>query len=449
MSRNVPPILQKTSNTMARGSFGKKMHVAIVTAGGAGMFCGSCMHDNTWARSLKKQGAQVTLLPTYTPLKLDEHDESSRPIFLGGINVYLESRMALWRRLPRGLTRWLDHPSVIALATRFSVSNNPQQLGELTLAMLAGEAGPQVREIAELATFLTETVRPDTVCFSNALLVGAVRSLRQKFSGRIFCILQGDDIFLEGLNEPYRSRALAAIRERSTDFDGFLVHSAYYRDFMSGYLGLPADKFHIVPLGIDVAGHDGTPSERKSDAFCVGYFARICPEKGLHQLVDAFRLLHRHHPKTRLRVAGYLGPRDQAYFDKIQADARDLGTAFEHAGSPETHREKVQFLKSLDVLSVPTIYREPKGLYVLEALANGVPVVQPRHGAFPEMLEATGGGLLVEPGDPEDLAHALEELMKDPKGRVQLAHKGRAAVRSSYDDDTMARRTLEILSNSR
>jgi glycosyltransferase involved in cell wall biosynthesis len=425
------------------------MHIAIVTAGGAGMFCGSCMHDNTWARSLKKQGAQVTLLPTYTPLRLDEHDESSRPVFLGGINVYLDFRARFWRAVPRALTRWLDRPSVIQLATRFGVSNNAQQLGELTLAMLAGESGPQSREIAELATFLGDSLRPDTVCFSNALLVGAVRSLRRKFSGRIFCILQGDDIFLEDLHEPHRSEALTAIRERARDFDGFFVHSAYYRDFMAGYLALPPEKFHVIPLGIDLAGHDGTPVERKADLFHIGYFARICPEKGLHQLVEGFRLLHKRHPITRLSAAGYLGARDRAYFEKIRESARDLGTAFEYAGSPQTHEEKVTFLKTLDVLSVPTVYREPKGLYVLEALANGVPVVQPRHGAFPEMLEATGGGLLVEPGDPDDLARALEELMKDPTGRMQLAHGGRAAVHAQYDDATMARRTLEILSNSK
>jgi glycosyltransferase involved in cell wall biosynthesis len=334
------------------------------------------------------------------------------------------------------------------LATRFGVSNNAQQLGELTLAMLAGEAGPQSREIAELAAFLADSLRPDTICFSNALLVGAVRSLRQKFAGRIFCILQGDDVFLEDLQEPYRSRALTAIRERSRDFDGFFVHSAYYRDFMSSYLDLPPEKFHIVPLGIDLTGHDGLPAEGKSDLFQVGYFARICPEKGLHQLIDAFRLLHKRHPNTRLRAGGYLGQRDQAYFEKISESARELGTAFEYIGSPQTHEEKVTFLKSLHVLSVPTVYREPKGLYVIEALANGVPVVQPRHGAFPEILEATGGGLLVEPGNAEDLARALEELMKDPTGRMQLAQGGRAVVHAQYDDGTMARRTLEILSNS-
>jgi glycosyltransferase involved in cell wall biosynthesis len=425
------------------------MHIAIVTAGGAGMFCGSCMHDNTWARSLKNAGAQVTLLPTYTPLRLDEHDESSNPVFLGGINVYLDFRAKFWRSMPRAMTRWLDRPGVIKFATRFGVSNNAQELGALTLAMLAGEAGPQAREIEELASFLVDSLRPDAVFFSNALLVGAVRSLRRRFAGRIFCILQGDDIFLEELKEPHRTDALTAIRDRARDFDGFFVHSAYYRDFMSGYLDVPPEKFHIVPLGIDLTGHDGTPNEKKADTFNVGYFARICPEKGLHQLVEGFRLLHKQHPYTRLRAGGYLGSRDRAYFEKLRDDARDLGTAFEYVGSPQTHEEKVAFLKTLDVLSVPTVYREPKGIYVLEALANGVPVVQPRHGAFPEMLEATGGGLLVEPGDPEDLAHALEELMKDPAGRMQFAHGGRAVVHAQYDNGTMARRTLQILSNSK
>jgi glycosyltransferase involved in cell wall biosynthesis len=424
------------------------MHIAIVTAGGAGMFCGSCMHDNTWARSLKKQGAQVTLVPTYTPLRLDEVDESTSQIFLGGINVYLDTRSALWRKVPRSLTRWLDRPAVLDLVTRFGISNNARQLGELTLAMLAGEAGPQVREVNELADFLVNVLRPDAIFFSNALLVGSVRAIRRRFAGRIFCVLQGDDIFLEDLHEPYRSQALAAIRDRARDFDGFFVHSAYYRDFMTGYLGLPAEKFHIVPLGIDLAGHDGAPAERNGDPFTVGYFARICPEKGLHQLVEAFRILHKHHPNTRLRAAGYLGARDRVYFENIREQARDLGTAFEYAGSPPTHDEKVRFLKSLDVLSVPTVYREPKGIYVLEALANGIPVVQPRHGAFPELLEATGGGLLVEPGDPADLARALEELLKDPAGRAQLGWGGRAAVHSHYDDVTMAHRTLSILANS-
>jgi glycosyltransferase involved in cell wall biosynthesis len=148
-----------------------------------------------------------------------------------------------------------------------------------------------------------------------------------------------------------------------------------------------------------------------------------------------------------LQAGGYLGGRDQEYFREVQAAARDLGSAFEYVGSPDDRRAKVAFLNSLDVLSVPTVYHEPKGLYLLEALANGVPVVQPDHGAFPELIEATGGGVLVPPGDPAALAAALEDLLLKPERRLLLAESGYAQVRSRYGAAGMARATLEIFAN--
>lgn len=418
------------------------MHIALITAGGAGMFCGSCMHDNTWARALRQRGAEVTLIPTYTPLRLDEEDQSTRRVFLGGINMYLEHRWTFWKRLPRALTRWLDRPGILNL-TRFA-SSDARELGPLTVDMLLGDEGPQRREIEELVEFLAVHLKPDVVCFSNALLSGVLRPLRRRFAGPIFCTLQGDDIFLKDLPEPYQSQAVDLLSERAVHFDGFLAHSRYYRDFMADYLRLPAEKFHLVPLGIDLTGHDGRPEPRDNGAFTVGYFARICPEKGLHQLVEAFRLLHRRHPTARLRAGGYLGHRDRRYFKEVQRAARDLGAAFEYIGSPATHEEKVAFLKSLDVLSVPTVYHEPKGLYVIEALANGVPVVQPAHGAFPELIEATGGGLLVPPGDAPALAAALEELLLDPERRLQLAAAGHRHVHARLSRPVLADATLAI-----
>lgn len=419
------------------------MHIAILTAGGAGMFCGSCMHDNTWARALRDEGAEVTLIPAYTPIRVDERDASLNRVFLGGVNLYLDYHSSLWRKIPRPLVRWLDSPWVLKLASKFAVSNSAQELGALTVALLDGEAGPQRREIEELAEFIGTQLRPDVVCLSNILMGGTLRLLRHKFSGQIYCLLQGDDIFLDDLQEPYRTQAFTAIRERAADVDGFIVHSEYYRDFMAGYLGLPLEKFHVVPLGIDLTGHDGVPAADKNEILTVGYFARICPEKGLHQLIEAFRLLHRNHPNTRLRAGGYLGVRDRKYFEDLVASTRDLGSAFEYIGSPETHADKVRFLKSLDVFSVPTVYREPKGLYVLEALANGVPVVQPRHGAFPELL-AGGGGILFEPGEVVELAKALESLLTNPENRIPFATLGQAHVREFYNDKSLARATLKI-----
>ncbi|MEX0718924.1 MAG: glycosyltransferase family 4 protein [Planctomycetaceae bacterium] len=424
------------------------MHIAIVTAGGAGMFCGSCMHDNTCAKALRAAGADVTLIPTYTPIRLDEEDQSRAPVFLGGINVYLDHVLPGWKRIPRPLVRWLDAGWIIDLATKFGVSNDAHRLGALTLAMLDGEAGPQRREIDELVHFLANDLKPDVVCFSNALLVGVLRRLKERFPGRVFCTLQGDDVFLEALPEPYRGKAIAAIAERAAEFDGFLVHSDYYRDFMARYLSLPPEKFRRIPLGIDLSGHVGQPGERNQNPFTVGYFARVCPEKGLAELVEAFRILHAKHPRTKLRAGGYLSKQERPYFEKVRQRAADLGDAFEYIGSPATHAEKVAFYRSLDVLSVPTVYHEPKGLYVLEALANGVPVVQPAHGAFPELLSATGGGLLCEPGNAGDLAAKLEELYLDRDRRISLGSAGHAAVHSRFDPQTMAVETLEAFASS-
>jgi len=420
------------------------MHVAIVTAGGAGMFCGSCMHDNTWARALRDAGVEVTLIPTYTPIRVDEENLSSQRVFFGGINVYLEHRWDFWRRLPRWMTRWVDHPKLISLATSFSVSNDASNLGELTLAMLDGESGPQQTDVEELAAFIGNDLKPDVVCFSNALLCGVLRRLKQQYSGPVFCTLQGDDIFLDSLPDKYRVETIRRMSERSAEFDGFLVHSHFYRDHMSKLLGLPAERFHRIPLGIDFADFDGQPKAVAGEPFRIGYFARICPEKGLHVLIDAVRTLRQRGRSVRLVAGGYLGSRDQAWFDCLRKDAADLGTAFEYAGSPPDHAGKVAFLKTLDVLCVPTVYREPKGIFVLESLASGVPVVQPAHGSFPEMLDQTGGGLLYQPDDPAALMSSLERLIDEPALRLRLATEGSSRVREAYSMEAMVRQTQSI-----
>ena len=123
--------------------------------------------------------------------------------------------------------------------------------------MLAGELGPQKQQIEELADFLADELKPDVVCFSNALLAGSLRTIKQRFDGPVFCTLQGDDIFLDGLPLTHRSQVIECISERAAQFDGFLVHSDYYRDAMSELLHLPIARFHKIPLGIDLTGHDG------------------------------------------------------------------------------------------------------------------------------------------------------------------------------------------------
>jgi len=423
------------------------MRIAYITAGAAGMYCGSCMHDNTLAAALIAQGHDALLIPTYTPIRVDEQDVSQERVFFGGINVYLQQKSALFRHTPWGLDRLLDARWLLRWVSRFAVSTEAASLGELTLSILKGEHGYQRKEVEKLADWLRQDVKPDIVHLTNVILSGMVHKIKERVRVPVLGELQGDDIYLESLPPRYKEQALALIREHCRELDGFVSPSAAYADFMADYLAIPRAKIHVVPLGLSLKGHGGPHLERAGEPFTIGYFARICPEKGLHVLVDAYCRLRQTPglPPSRLRIAGWLGEHNRAYFEEQVRKLTACGLAgdFEHIDCPD-HASKVYFLQGLDVLSVPTVYREPKGLYVLEAWANGVPVVQPRHGSFPELLAATGGGMLVNPEDPADLARGLRELLED-RGRCQeLGAQGQKAVRREFTAEVMARNTVAV-----
>lgn len=423
------------------------MHIAYITAGAAGMYCGSCMRDNTLVAAMQAQGHEALLVPTYTPITTDEPDVSQKRVFFGGINVYLQQKISLFRHTPWLLDRLFDAPRLLRWVSRLAVKTRAEELGDLTISMLQGEHGRQRKEVAKLVRWLRDEIKPQVVCLTNALLSGMVHEIKQQLGVPVVCTLQGDDIFLEALPEPFRARAIALIRDHCAEIDGFIATSRYYADFMTGYLGIPRDRLHVIYPGINLAGHGGQPPERQKPPYIVGYFARICPEKGLHHLVDAFRILRKTPgtPSCRLHVSGWLGGNSKVYFDDLRSrlHSAGLGDDFFHVESPD-HASKVRFLQGLDILSVPTVYREPKGLYVLEALANGVPVVQPRHGSFPELIEMTGGGDLVNSDDPEDLARGLRLLLENEDRRIELGRRGKEAVHERFTARRMAEETVAV-----
>lgn len=420
------------------------MHLAIITAGGAGMFCGSCMHDNAWARALMAAGTEVTLLPLYTPIRVDESDHTSTRIFFGGVNVYLDQYVPGWRYLPRWMTRPLDAEWLLRAVSNRGVSNNAAELGTLTEAMLLGQHGPQAREGEQLVHFLTRELKPDAIIFSNVMLGGVVERLKGAYTGPVYCTLQGDDIFLDGLTEPHRTRVFDRLRPIVDRMDGFLVHSRFYARYMQQYLSAPAEKFHALPLGIDCRGHTGVP-RGVGNPPTIGYFARLAPEKGLRELVEAALILQQRNIDFRVLVGGYLNPKQPEYWHEVQRLAAPLGARFHYAGSPATLAEKVAIFQQFDVLSVPAPYRDPKGLYVLEAWANGVPVVQPAHGHFPELIEETTvGGLTVTPGDPVALADGLQRMLTEEAFRRDCAHAGWEAVRKNHDLPVLAAATQSL-----
>ncbi len=432
---------------------GDLMRILYITAGAAGMYCGSCLRDNALAAELIRQGHDATLLPLYTTPRTDEPKVSSEKVFFGGISVYLEQHSAIFRHTPRWLDRIWDSRFALHAASRRSIAVDPDSLCELTISILRGEDGHQRKEIDKLVDWLKTQTPPDVIDMQNSMLIGLAKPIKEATGSPVCCTLQGEDLFLDGMSEPYHSQAIDLIREHAQYVDAFIAVSRYYADYMAGYLHIPREKIHVVPLGINLKDYDGItprPHPRDADHFTVGYFARIAPEKGLHVLAEAYRLLRKRDdfPPARLEAAGYLAPEHKPYLREIEQQMKEagLGDEFHYRGTLE-REEKLDFLQQLDVLSMPTTYAEPKGLPVLEAMASGVPVVQPRCGSFPEIIEKTDGGLLFEPNDAQGLADAIHELWKNPEQANDMARRGSAGVHEHYSVARMADKVLDVYSS--
>lgn len=413
------------------------------------MFCGSCLHDNALAKALHKLGWDVSLVPLYTPIRTDEQDQSVDQVFFGGINVYLQQKIPLFRHLPRFVDRFLDNPRLIRRVTSRAIEVDASKLGDLTLSVLQGSDGNHRKEVKRLVQWLGDSARPDLIVVTNMLVAGFAREWKRTHQAPVLVTLQGDDLFLSGLPREWREKCLAEIRRIDPAVAGYLVHSRAYADLMSEFLGLPREKMQITPLGIDTEDFQQLPPRPPTDGqFRIGYFARLAKEKGLHHLVDAFLAL-RQQPgcdHARLELAGWLSPEAKPFVESQFARLRQAGleSSFTYHGVLE-REQKLAFLQRIDLLSVPTEQAEPKGLFVLEALAAGTPVVQPAIGAFPEMLEGSGAGILVPPANPQALAAAWQELLLSPERLRQMGQAGREYVFTQRSGPQMAASTAAVL----
>src|SRR6185436_12786186 len=407
-------------NLCVLGAARSAVRVLSVTAGAAGMYCGSCSRDNALAVELIARGHDVTLLPLYTPTNPDEPNVSRDRVLFGGISIYLQQYVPLFRKLPRVFDRLWDSPRVINAFASRSLSTDPRLLGDMTVSMLEGDRGVLRKEFDKLLEWTAGEPAPDVINLSNSLLISLARPLREAFDRPVCCTLQGEDLFLEELIEPYRTKAIELIRRQAAEVEAFIAVSEYYVPVMARLLGVSESRIAVVPLGINMKGYVQRPPRAQStDAFRVGYFARIAPEKGLHFLAQAYELFRRKVPQSdsdtarpiRLDVAGYLGRAHAPYLEGVKRQLAKAGLLDEFTYHGAVDRDgKLAFLQTLDLLSVPATYDEPKGVFLLEAMASGVPVVQPRRGTFTEMVENSGGGLLVPPNDPAALAEGLFEL---------------------------------------
>ena len=414
------------------------------------MYCGSCLHDNALAKALIAQGHDALLVPTYTPILTDEVSVAREQLFYGGLNVYLQQVLPIARWIPKWSDRFLGSPRLTRWIATRAMGTTADKLGALTVSMLRGRDGNQRKEVDRLVDWLSSDIQPEAIIFSNLLIGGAIPEIKRRIAAYIVVILQGDDAFFDQLPEPFASQSLTLLRQLAHQVDLFLVHSRAYGLRMQERLGLRPDQWQVLPLGLDPTDFRGLSPERMTGnadrQLRVGYLARLAPEKGLHVLAAAFIELAIKMPQARLEIAGWLGKQHHAYWHSIQQQFAEAGVDDRvHYWGSVDRAGKLEFLRGLDVLSVPATHFEPKGLFVLEALAAGVPVVLPAHAAFPELIERLGGGVLVPPADTHALSDALFAILSDLPASQALGDEGRQRVLEHSTTAHEARQLVEKL----
>ncbi|MBN1765068.1 MAG: glycosyltransferase family 4 protein [Sedimentisphaerales bacterium] len=421
--------------------------IQITPGSGNNFYCENCLRDAKLVQAWHKQGHNALVVPLYLPVQMDEQTLSQMSeIFYGGINVYLQQKSSFFRHSPRWLDWLFDRPFFLKMAARKAGMTDAADLGETTLSMLEGEEGRQVKELERLVQWLTRHEKPEVLCLSNALLIGMARRMKEVLGVPVVCLLQDEDEFLDILHEPYGTQAWETIARRAPDCDKFIAVSQYYRQTMKQRLRIPEDKICAIMPGIRPG--DYTPAESMPEKPCIGYLSRITHEKGLDTLVEAFILLKQNKKLNdiTLRVAGGKTAGDNPYINSIGERARRAGVARDiewiHGFDPA---DRFEFLRTLTVVSVPEKRGPACGTYALEALASGVPVVEPPVGVFVELHEEIGHGMiLARDNTAEALAEALAPLLLNPQQAHELGQKGSERIREKFDINENSRKITEI-----
>lgn len=423
------------------------MRIVSLTPGTGNFYCGSCLRDHALVKALRKRGHDASMMPMYLPWVVEDEIESTdtHPILFGGINVYLQQKSVLFRRSPKWVDDIFNAPWMLSGAAKRSGMTHASELATLTISMLRGREGMQRKELDKLIDYLEKTGKPDVVALSNGLLAGLTGPIKERLGATVVCSLQGEDYFLDLLPDGDRQQAWEILSKRLSEADAIVATSAYYAKTMAKRLNMDPSRISVVHNGI--ALEDLSPPPQRGTEPRIGYLARLCENKGLHTLVDAFVQLREAggHEDAQLTIAGTMNAADEAFVKEQRAKLSRAGLGRHVEVSPNLDKsKKLAFLQQMSILSVPATYGEAFGLYVIEALACGVPFVQPRHGAFPELLEHTGGGILVEPDDPASLAAGLSQLLREPDHATSLGQRGREAVLNKFHADHMARRFEKV-----
>jgi glycosyltransferase involved in cell wall biosynthesis len=419
------------------------------------------MRDNALAKALQAAGHEVAMLPMYLPLQLDEEVlDSGRaaPVFFGGINIFLQQKFALFRHTPGWFDKLLNHPRLLRRVARHSHMTSAREHGAMTLAMLRMADNRFGKELDKLCAWL-EQETPDILCLSTALQAGMIRELKRRLGVRTICCFQGEDSFLDGLPAPYRDACWRELALRVREADLLISPSAFYANLMERRLG-PGDlTIKVMPNGINLDGY--SPRPEKPGPPVIGFLARMSREKGLEIMVEAFVHLRTvlGHPDARLHLAGAATAENEPLIAALKRRLAAAGLTDQVCWQTNISREeKTVMLGTLTLFSVPATYPEAFGLYVIEAMASGVPVVQPAAASFPEIVAQAGAGVLVDcdgqrahlgidghrPPLHAAFAQAWHELLQHPEELRAMAQRSRRAAEEFYDVSVMRDRFLAL-----
>jgi glycosyltransferase involved in cell wall biosynthesis len=420
--------------------------IQLIPGTGGTFYCQNCMRDGALVRALRGHNVDVTLVPLYLPLSVDtEGLEEHAPVFFGGVNVYLQQEFSLFRKTPRWVDRFFDSDWVLRQAAAREGSTSAASLGPMTLSMIEGRDGNQRKEIERLSQWLVEHEKPDLLHASNALLLGLATELKRDLNVPLVCTLQDEHTWLDAIPDPHGRQCWEAMSRRAREVDAFVAVSEWYAGEMSTRMAIPREKITVVPVGMEFG--DVGPPPAPPEPPVIGYLSRMSECLGLGLLVDAFIQLKKTGAlkDLKLRITGGKTAEDAPFVKHIEAELSRHGMrddvtfigAFDKAS-------RLEFLRSLSVLSVPVPEGEAFGTFIIEALACGIPVVQPAAGAFPEIIGKTGGGLLYDPASEDGLRDALAQLLNDPARAREMGLRGQQAVRVEYSVDAVVPRLLAL-----
>ena len=422
--------------------------VQIIPGSGGSFYCGNCLRDDKYYDSLKRKGHDVIKIPMYLPLFADEHDLTDIPVFYGAVSLYLKQQFPFLRKFPSWIDRILNSKPMLKLAARQSGSTNAVGLEDMTISMLLGEDGNQSAELEELVNWVDVHFKPDVVHISNALLLGLAHRLKEKLKVPVFCALQDEDVWVDIMAPEISRKIWKLMAEKAKDVDGFIAVSDYYANFAKEKMNIPEEKIRTLHLGVSPDSYpyiDTLQKERN-----IGFISRMCYSNGLDILVDAFVLLKKEKAfeDVKLIITGGSTGVDRKFIQQIhnRINENGLQNSIEFQ-SKFDNEDRIKFFEKVSLISVPVRNGEAFGIYLIEAMASGIPIVQPALGAFTEIVDISNGGVVFYPNEPHLLATKLAGLLSDKDRMHEMSIKARSSVENNFNINLQAEKLSELYHN--